>query len=80
MPAPVIRNVSPLGTLHVPALDQDVEAGAKVVVEDVAVAASLLAQPDVWAPANAAAEALLAPDPDPDAEPAAGDTTTPEEG
>lgn len=74
MPAPAIRNVSPLGLLIVPALGRDVDAGAEVVVDDIALAASLLAQPDVWAPANAEAEALLPAPPAPAAPADSADT------
>lgn len=77
MPAPLLRNVSPLGALHVPALDQDVPLGATVDVSDAELAAALLAQVGVWEPANAAAKALI-PAPEPTA--AEGTTDTPSEG
>lgn len=44
----LIKNVSPLGDLDVPALGLHVAAGATVEVSDEA-AASLLEQTDVWA-------------------------------
>lgn len=77
MPDPLIQNVSPLGDLHVPALDRDVAAGEQVPVADKKLAAALLAQSGVWAPANAAAQALIPP---PEADPADGTDTTPVEG
>lgn len=78
MPAPIVRNVSPLGKLYAPALDREVEPGEAVPVDDVDVARSLLAQAGVWEPANAAAERLLPKD---DPEPEQGtDDTTPLEG
>lgn len=77
MPDPLITNVSPLGDLHVPALDRDVAAGEQVPVADKELAAALLAQAGVWAPANAAAQALIPP---PQADPAEGTTDVPAEG
>ncbi len=78
MPAPIVRNVSPLGKLYVPALGVEVEPGVDTEIDDVDVARSLLAQAGVWEPANAAAERLLPKD---DPEPEQGsDDTTPLEG
>ena len=49
-----IKNISPLGDLHVPSFNLEVKAGATVEVSD-EVATSLLEQSENWAPADAAA-------------------------
>jgi len=53
-----IKNISPLGDLIIPALDNIViKAGESVEVSEEA-AASLLAQPDNWVAADKAASSL----------------------
>jgi hypothetical protein len=47
-----IKNISPLGDLVVPALGLEVAAGAVITVKDDEIAAGLLEQTDVWAPAK----------------------------
>jgi hypothetical protein len=47
-----VRNVSPLGDLHLPALGIDVAAGGTVTVA-AELAEQLLQQSDTWAPADA---------------------------
>ena len=52
-----IRNISPRGTLELPAVGETVERGDVVDVPDV-LATRLLRQVDNWEPANAAAKKL----------------------
>lgn len=47
-----VRNVSPMGDVHLPLLGVDVEAGGVVTVTE-EVAAGLLAQPENWQSADA---------------------------
>ena len=55
-----IKNISPLGDLIIPALDDlIVKAGESAEVSDEA-AASLLQQPDNWIPADKSAASLVA--------------------
>lgn len=42
----ILRNVSPVGDLHIPALGVDVPAGETFEVADAGLAAAFLAQPD----------------------------------
>lgn len=56
---PTIRNISPLGDLVVPLLRCVVKGGEAVSVSD-SHARKLLDQPDVWQPADAAADAIVA--------------------
>lgn len=62
-----IKNISPLGDLHIPSLGLDVKSGAVVDVADEA-AASLLAQTDNWTAADKAAVSVTPSTPDAPAE------------